>query len=85
MLNFNIVLTIFANQKICLTKVFNSKEFKMKRKITFFGICALFCALVISLGSCQKDWSTEIDQLKTDVAANKTAIAALRAQFHQES
>lgn len=51
----------------------------MKRKITFFGICALFCALVISLGSCQKDWSSEIDQIKTDVAANKTAIASLQA------
>lgn len=51
----------------------------MKRKITFFGICVLFCTLVISLGSCQKDYSGDIDQLKADVAANKLAITSLNS------
>jgi len=50
----------------------------MKRKFTFFGICAFMCALVLSLGSCQKDYSDDIDQLKADVAANKLAITSLQ-------
>jgi len=36
------------------------------------------CALVLSLGSCQKDYSDDIDQLKADVAANKLAITSLQ-------
>ena len=54
----------------------------MKRKFTFFGICVLICTLMISLGSCQKDYSEDIDdlqeqidQIKADVAALNTAIA----------
>lgn len=49
----------------------------MKRKFTFFGICVLFCTLMISLGSCQKDYSEDIDKLQTQITANKDAIAAL--------
>lgn len=40
------------------------------------------CALVLSLGSCQKDYSEDIDQLKADVAANKLAISALQAAIN---
>ena len=54
----------------------------MKRKFTFFGICVLMCALVLSLGSCQKDYSEDIDQLKADVAANKLAISALQTAIN---
>ncbi len=51
----------------------------MKRKFTFLGICALVCTLVISLGSCQKDYSEDIQKLQDEINANKTAIAALNA------
>jgi len=40
------------------------------------------CALVLSLGSCQKDYSEDIDQLKADVAANKLAISALQTAIN---
>jgi len=49
----------------------------MKRKFTFFGICVLICTLMISLGSCQKDYSEDIQKLQDEINANKTAIAAL--------
>lgn len=49
----------------------------MKRKFTFFGICVLICTLMISLGSCQKDYSEDIEKLQQDVLANKNAIASL--------
>ena len=49
----------------------------MKRKFTFFGICVLLCTLMISLGSCQKDYSEDIDDLQRQINENKTAVAAL--------
>ena len=49
----------------------------MKRKFTFFGICVLICTLMISLGSCQKDYSDDIDDLQRQIDENKTAVAAL--------
>jgi hypothetical protein len=49
----------------------------MKRKFTFFGICVLLCTLMISLGSCQKDYSDDIDDLQRQINENKTAVAAL--------
>lgn len=51
----------------------------MKRKFTFFGICVLLCTLMISLGSCQKDYSDDIDDLQKQINANKTAIEALNS------
>ncbi len=51
----------------------------MKRKFTFFGICVLLCTLMISLGSCQKDYSDDIDDLQNQINANKTAIEALNS------
>ncbi|MFA6769755.1 MAG: hypothetical protein WCR71_01115 [Bacteroidales bacterium] len=49
----------------------------MKKKFTFFGICVLLCTLMISVGSCQKDYSDEIDNLQAQINTNKDAIAAL--------
>jgi hypothetical protein len=49
----------------------------MKRKFTFFGICVLICSLMISLGSCQKDYSEDIADLQAQITANQNAITAL--------
>ena len=46
----------------------------MKSKLNFFGVCALTCALVLSLFSCTKDLQDQIDKLTTDVAALQSAI-----------
>ncbi|MDD4656597.1 MAG: PL29 family lyase N-terminal domain-containing protein, partial [Bacteroidales bacterium] len=51
----------------------------MKKKFTFFGICVLLCTLMISLGSCQKDYSDDIDDLQEQINQNKSAIAALNS------
>lgn len=51
-----------------------TKNFKMKSKLNFFGVCALTCALVLSLFSCTKDLQDQIDKLTTDVAALQSAI-----------
>ena len=51
----------------------------MKKKFTFFGICVLLCTLMISLGSCQKDYSDDIDNLQEQINQNKSAIAALNS------
>ncbi|PKO95803.1 MAG: hypothetical protein CVU12_08210 [Bacteroidetes bacterium HGW-Bacteroidetes-7] len=51
----------------------------MKRKFTFFGICVLICTLMISLGSCQKDYSEDIADLQAQITANQNAITALNS------
>lgn len=51
-----------------------TKNFKMKSKFNFFGVCVLTCALVLSLFSCTKDLQDQIDKLTTDVAALQSAI-----------
>ena len=48
----------------------------MKSKLNFFGVCALTCALVLSLFSCTKDLQDQIDKLTTDVAALQSAISS---------
>jgi hypothetical protein len=55
----------------------------MKRKFTFFGICVLVCTLMISLGSCQKDYSEDIDDLQEQINDVKGDIAALNQAIAQ--
>src|SRR5574344_1407646 len=51
-----------------------TKNFKMKSKFNFFGVCVLTCALVLSLFSCTEDLHGQLDKLTTDVAALQSAI-----------
>lgn len=47
------------------------------RKFNFYYIVALVGAMVLSMSSCTKDLEDDIDALRKDVEANKSAITAL--------
>lgn len=47
------------------------------RKFKFYHFIAIASAMVLSVSSCTKDLEDDVDQLKKEVAENKSAIAAL--------
>lgn len=47
------------------------------RKINFYYIAIAFSAIVMSMSSCTKNLEDDVDQLKKEVAENKSAIATL--------